>query len=150
MSESLNFGSPSNCSIPPATVIPVLHYPAALEAATWLCRCFGFTERLRIGAHRVQLEVGDGAVVVVTATTSVGAALSAGHSIMVRVQDVDEHCRRAAHQSVRIVKLPRTQPYGERQYTAEDLAGHQWTFSQSVENVPPSSWGGELVASSVA
>ena len=146
----LNFGSPSNRSMPSATVVPVLHYPAALEAASWLCRCFGFVEHLRIGTHRVQLEVGEGAVVVSTAAHPEGAALAAGHSIMVRVQDVDEHCKRAILQSVRIVKQPQTQPYGERQYTAEDLAGHQWTFSQSVQNVPPGSWGGELVAGSVA
>ena len=136
--------------MPSATVVPVLHYPAALEAASWLCRCFGFVEHLRIGTHRVQLGVGEGAVVVTTAANPEGAALKAGHSIMVRVQDVDEHCKRATLQSVRIINQPQTQPYGERQYTAEDLAGHQWTFSQSVENVPPSSWGGELVARSVA
>jgi uncharacterized glyoxalase superfamily protein PhnB len=136
--------------MPSATVIPVLHYPAALEAASWLCRCFGFAERLRIGTHRVQLEVGDGAVVVATETVPTSSALAAGHSVMVRVQDVDAHCDLAASHGARIVSHPQTQPYGERQYTAEDLAGHLWSFSQSVENVPPRSWGGELVEKSVA
>jgi hypothetical protein len=36
--------------------------------------------------------------------------------------------------------------YGERQYTAEDPAGHQWTFSQTLADVHPETWGGELVA----
>jgi uncharacterized glyoxalase superfamily protein PhnB len=34
--------------------------------------------------------------------------------------------------------------FGERQYTAEDLAGHHWTFSQALSDVDPASWGGEL------
>jgi uncharacterized glyoxalase superfamily protein PhnB len=45
---------PTNRSIPSATVIPVLAYADAREAAQWLCRSFGFAERLRIGNHRVQ------------------------------------------------------------------------------------------------
>jgi uncharacterized glyoxalase superfamily protein PhnB len=36
--------------------------------------------------------------------------------------------------------------YGERQYTAEDPAGHQWTFSQTLDDVAPESWGGTLVS----
>jgi len=52
----------SNRSIPRATVIPVLAYPDVTKAAAWLCDAFGFNVRLRIGNHRVQLNVGDGAV----------------------------------------------------------------------------------------
>ena len=32
--------------------------------------------------------------------------------------------------------------YGERQYRAEDPAGHQWTFSQTLADVAPEEWGG--------
>ena len=35
--------------------------------------------------------------------------------------------------------------YGERQYTAEDHAGHQWTFSETLADVAPEEWGGETV-----
>jgi uncharacterized glyoxalase superfamily protein PhnB len=37
--------------------------------------------------------------------------------------------------------------YGERQYTAEDPAGHQWTFSETLDDVAPApdAWGGTLV-----
>jgi uncharacterized glyoxalase superfamily protein PhnB len=31
---------------------------------------------------------------------------------------------------------------GERQYTAEDPAGHQWTFSETLADVAPGDWGG--------
>ena len=54
----------SNRSIPNAIVIPVLAYPDVNEAAAWLCDAFGFSVRLRIGSHRVQLNVGEGAVIV--------------------------------------------------------------------------------------
>ena len=68
-----------------------------------------------------------------------GAAL---HSIMVRVADVDSHHEHVKRSGARIIKPPTDYPYGERQYTAEDLGGHLWTFSQSIEDVDPKSWGG--------
>jgi len=36
-------------------------------------------------------------------------------------------------------------PYGERQYTVADPAGHAWTFSQTEFSIDPSAWGGQLV-----
>jgi hypothetical protein len=39
---------------------------------------------------------------------------------------------------------PETYPYGERQYSVIDPGGHAWTFSQSVTDVDPASWGGVL------
>jgi len=36
--------------------------------------------------------------------------------------------------------------YGERQYHAEDLAGHQWTFSETLADTAPEEWGGETIA----
>jgi uncharacterized glyoxalase superfamily protein PhnB len=36
--------------------------------------------------------------------------------------------------------------YGERQYNAEDPAGHQWTFSETLADVIPEEWGGISVA----
>jgi len=36
--------------------------------------------------------------------------------------------------------------YGERQYAAEDPAGHQWTFSETLDDVAPEAWGGVFVA----
>jgi len=40
----------------------------------------------------------------------------------------------------RIIRPPTDFPYGERQYTAEDLAGRRWTFSQSIADVDPQEW----------
>jgi hypothetical protein len=33
----------------------------------------------------------------------------------------------------------------ERQYEAEDIAGHRWTFSETLRDVHPDEWGGTLL-----
>lgn len=38
----------ANRSVPSSTVIPVLAYDDVAQASDWLCRAFGFKERLRI------------------------------------------------------------------------------------------------------
>jgi uncharacterized glyoxalase superfamily protein PhnB len=132
-----------NRSIPPSTVIPVLAYPEVAEAARWLCEAFGFRERLRIGDHRIQLVFGDGAVVVNQAGESAGD--ESLHSVLVRVEDAHRHCEQAERAGARILNPPTDYPYGERQYRAEDPGGHRWTFSQSIADVDPESWGGTSI-----
>jgi hypothetical protein len=103
----------ANRSIPRCTVIPELAYADVVQASDWLCGAFGFTVRLRIANHRVQLTVGDGAVVVRDAG---GADPSGGdrwHSVMVRVEDVDGR-RRSRRQSAADVSLWGTAIYGRR------------------------------------
>ena len=133
-----------NRSIPRCTVIPELAYPSVGEAIAWLCEAFGFTLRLRIGDHRAQLHVGDGAVVLTELRVGEGndGHQEAAHSVMVRVEDVDRHHERAKARGARILRPPTDYPYGERQYTAEDPGGHRWTFSQSIADVAPEAWGG--------
>jgi uncharacterized glyoxalase superfamily protein PhnB len=131
---------PVNRSMPDSTVIPELPYADVPAAAAWLAAAFGFRERLRIGAHRVQLVFRQGAVI---AVRSEGAP--APQSILVRVDDVDRSCEAARRAGATIVAEPADYPYGERQYTAVDIGGHRWTFSQSIADVDPADWGGELV-----
>lgn len=135
---------PTNRSCPPGPVIPVLCYPDVRAAAAWLCQAFGFTERLRIGDHRIQLHVGSGAVVVAEAPK--GSTAAADHSVMVPVDDVHAHHARAMRHGATIAAAPMDHPYGERQYSAVDIGGHRWTFTQSLADVDPAEWGGELVA----
>ena len=68
------------------------------------------------------------------------------HSVLVRVDDVSAHCDRAREHGARILMEPTDFEYGERQYAAADFAGHHWTFSQTLDDVDPASWGGELVS----
>lgn len=89
------------------------------------------------------IEMGEGAVVVRELRDGeADAPLGVGHSVMIRVADADAHCKRARDHGARITQEPTTYPFGERQYNAEDFAGHSWTFSQSVADVNPSDWGG--------
>jgi uncharacterized glyoxalase superfamily protein PhnB len=140
----------ANRSIPSATVIPVLIYPDVREAVAWLEAAFGFAERVRIEEdHRSQLSVGDDGAVIVGDVRNERRPPRPGevtHSVMVRVEDAKAHCERARSNGARIVMEPTDFEYGERQYTAEDPAGHQWTFSQTLDDVAPESWGGTLVA----
>jgi uncharacterized glyoxalase superfamily protein PhnB len=129
----------ANRSVPSATVIPVLAYADVAEASDWLCRACGFRERLRIRNHRAELVYEDGAVIV-TQLSEPGAA-DAAHSVHVRIADADRHRDGAAREGARILSEPSDYPYGERQYTAEGVGGHRWTFSQSIADVDPASWG---------
>ena len=128
-----------NRSIPACTVIPVLAYPALEEAITFLCDTFDFTLRLRIADHRAQLNVGDAAVVVIRKE---GLGHHYDDSIMIRVENVDRHYENARLRGARIVTPPADYPYGERQYSVQDLVGREWTFSQSIRDVHPDEWGG--------
>lgn len=137
-----------NRSIPSAVVIPVLIYPDVREAVSWLSEAFGFVERVRIGEdHRSQLSFGDGAVIIgdVRNERRPPRAGEVTHSVMVRVDDVDAHCERARAHGARILMEPTDFEYGERQYAAEDPAGHHWTFSETIADVAPEAWGGTLV-----
>jgi uncharacterized glyoxalase superfamily protein PhnB len=139
----------ANRSIPQATVIPVLIYPDVREAVDWLCAAFGFAERVWIGDnHRAQLSLGDGALIVgdVRCDRKPPRRGEVTHSVMVRVDDAVAHCERARAHGATIISAPTDFPYGERQYTAEDPAGHHWTFSQTLADVAPEDWGGISVA----
>jgi uncharacterized glyoxalase superfamily protein PhnB len=138
----------ANRSAPASAVIPVLIYPDVPAAVAWLSAAFGFAERLRIGeGHRSQLRVGDGDVIIAEAhgDRRPPRAGEVTHSVMVRVQDARAHCERARAHGARILMEPADQVYGERQYNAEDLAGHLWTFTQTLADVDPAVWGGQLI-----
>jgi uncharacterized glyoxalase superfamily protein PhnB len=140
----------ANRSMPGAVIIPELAYDDVGAAVAWLCDRFGFEERLRIGNHRAQLLFGEGAVIVTKRLSGGPGRIESVHSVMVRVGDVDRHHARAVERDVRIIRPPENFPYGERQYVAEDFAGHIWIFSQTIADVDPSAWGGVLLKESVS
>ena len=118
-----------NRSIPDSVIIPELTYRDVREAVDWLCRVFGFRERLQIANHRSQLLHGSGAIVVKEGDNR-------GSSMLMRIEDVE---------GAKIVNQPANHPYGERQYVVEDLGGHRWTFSQTITDAHPRDWGGILI-----
>jgi uncharacterized glyoxalase superfamily protein PhnB len=146
-----------NRSAPKATIVPHLIYKDVGAAIDWLCGAFGFKERLRAGGDgnvgHAQLSIGDGAIVLGPQRVGTGFAEpdsvefrpprpdEVSQSISVRVEDVDRHFEHARQYGARILSPPTDYPYGERQYTAEDLDGHRWTFSQSIADIDPRDWG---------
>src|SRR5262249_44241809 len=137
----------TNRSAPDATVVPILVYRDVAEAIEWLCRAFGFGERLRAGrgdaVTHAQLVVGDGAIII----GQQGGPFRAPHAgevnayVVVTVDDVDRHFAHAQQCGACIVEPPHDMPFGERQYTAVDCGGHRWTFSQHIADVAPEAWG---------
>jgi uncharacterized glyoxalase superfamily protein PhnB len=134
----------TNRSMPPGVFIPELGYAEVRAAAAWLCDAFGFSERLRIADHRVQLTLGDASVVVIEGPQRPDPAHASTHAVMVHVDDVDAVCARAKARGAHVVREPADYPYGERQCTLVDIGGHVWTFSQTIADVDPADWGGEL------
>jgi uncharacterized glyoxalase superfamily protein PhnB len=137
-----------NRSIPSSTVVPVLIYADVRAAVEWLEAAFGFAERVRIGEdHRAQLSFGDGAVIVADVRNDRRPPRpgEATHSVLVRVVDARAHCERARQHGAEILMEPTDFEYGERQYAAQDPAGHRWTFSETLADVAPEEWGGTTV-----
>jgi uncharacterized glyoxalase superfamily protein PhnB len=130
-----------NRSVPPCPVIPVLRYPNPSAAAEWLARAFGFTVRLLIANHRIQMRAGEGCF-----TIAEGDAVP-NHSmtVQVRIEDARRHCERARAAGATILSEPTDHEYGERQYAAEDFHGHVWDFTETLDDVRPESWGGTSV-----
>jgi uncharacterized glyoxalase superfamily protein PhnB len=136
----------TNRSAPPGTIVPILKYKDVPKAIDWLAAAFGFTERLRTPPepdgtiHHAQVAIGAGAIIL-SGQPGKDPTSPAKASLFVPITDLDAHCERARQSGARIVNEPHTCVFGERQYTAEDLEGHQWTFSQSVADVDPQEWG---------
>lgn len=138
-----------NASIPPYSVLPVLAYDDVRAAVEWLTRVFGFAERVQIGDHRAQLSACGGAVIVADTTSGrrpLAAEEPITHSVMVRVEDVDAHHRAVLAAGGDVLGEPVDHSYGERQYSVRDLGGHLWTFTESVADVAPESWGGATIS----
>lgn len=125
-----------NRSVPPCTVIPVLVYPDPGAAADWLSRAFGFTVRLRIANHRIQMKAGDGCVTIAEGNV----VPNHSHLVQVRVEDVHGHCERARRNGAAILSEPTEHEYGERQYNAKDFHGHRWDFTETIADVAPEAW----------
>ena len=143
----------ANQSAPGAPVVPILIYPDVPAAIDWLCRVFGFRERLRAAGRdgvvgHAQLLAGAGDLMIGRAggPFRVPPRDSVYQYVLVDVDDVDKHFERAKASGAQIIQPPEDMPFGVRQYTAADLAGHWWTFSQNIADVHPSVWGATLAS----
>lgn len=126
-------------------IIPYVFYqdvPAALE---WLARAFDFVETMRVqtpngGMHGEMLfdgqriMMGRGNAAWHMASTSETHVATQG--VFVYLADVDAHFARAQAAGAEIVDPPRDLSYG-RSYTARDLEGHPWFFTQPPGEAAP-------------
>ena len=144
------------------TITPMISYEDAGAAADWLARAFGFEEALRYTENsgkvsHVELRLGDGTVMLGSPPgyvnplhlreTEAGRAWNETAFVIdgvhVYVEDVDAHFARARDAGATILSELEDQPFGDRQYRAEDLEGHRWMFATHVRDVPPEEWGAE-------
>ena len=136
----------TNRSAPSATVVPILIYEDVGQASDWLCKAFGFKERLRAewkgGVSHAQLSVAEGAIMLGHAGGPYRPPRDENVTayVLVHVEDVRGHFEQAMKGGAQIVQTVTDMPFGERQYTARDPAGHWWTFSQHVADIAPETW----------
>lgn len=150
-----------NRSAPNGPIIPSLIYTDVAKALEWLCRVFGFTERLRaMGAEgritHAQVAIGQGGAMLGEARVGTGGEVAdaveyrpprpneSSQTLLVRVPDVDQHYEQVRQRGATILQTPADYPYGERQYVAADLEGYRWCFSQAVADVSPTDWGAQV------
>jgi len=119
----------------------VLYYPDPAAAAEWLGSAFGFTVRLRIANHRIQMRAGEGCFTVAEGTVTPNHSCT----VQVRIVDAPGHCERARRAGAKILTEPKEHVYGERQYNAEDFFVNRSAFTETMADVEPESWGGTSV-----
>lgn len=129
-----------------------LYYERGAEAIDWLCRAFGFELRLKVEGEGGRIEhselvYGEGVIMVgepklgkfpQTRAPSQLAGVNT-QNLMVYVDDVEAHVKRAREAGARIVSEPETHDYGEeywsdRGYECVDIGGHHWWFMQRLRN----------------
>ncbi len=120
-------------------IVPLLIYEDIAAAQAFLVRAFGFQAGIleRDQGGRVihgEVSMNGSAIWMHRATREHGltspkdlAAVSSG--VVVLVEDVDEHCRRARAAGAIIEREPADQPYAQREYSARDPEGGRWYFA---------------------
>ena len=129
----------------PAFISSVI-YKDNRAALKWLQKAFGFepSEVLTDAKDNIvhaEMTHGDGVIMISNEFTSWARSPdSVGGTNTQRVhvrleKGIDEHCARARAAGAKVAMDPADQFYGDRTYSAMDLEGHHWTFSQTVKAV---------------
>jgi uncharacterized glyoxalase superfamily protein PhnB len=117
-------------------IIPLLVYEDIPAAHDFLVEAFGFeTGGIKRNAEgqpvHGEVRVGDTMIWLhrVTPEHKLAAADMPSSGLVVHVDDVDAHFKRARSAGARIDAEPVDQPYGQREYGARDPEGHRWWFA---------------------
>jgi uncharacterized glyoxalase superfamily protein PhnB len=113
-------------------IIPTLRYEDAKAAIEFLDRAFGF-ERKEVHENEdgtighAELRYGTGVVMV--GSRKPGDRFETGRAVLYAiVEDPDAHHDRAKAAGATIVMELTDQPYGSREFAAEDPEGNVWSF----------------------
>ena len=128
--------------MPTPSITPGLLYHDAAQAIEWLCRAFGFEQRLVIPGEtssivHAHLTLGDGGIMLSSAEgyafpnfckspRELGGVGTA--EIIVFVSNPDSHYQHAVLEGVEILIPIEDKPYGGRGYTCRDPEGYVWAF----------------------
>ena len=126
-------------------VVPYRYYGDAGAAVDWLADAFGFTvqsvRRSPEGSVRTAtLQLGDGLVFIGPGMEQFGtrgvrgADEGVASSVHIYVNDLENH-RAVAEKASATVSPIQDTPRGDKQYTARDLEGQRWIFSEHVRDV---------------
>ncbi|HEY7584437.1 MAG TPA: VOC family protein [Acidimicrobiia bacterium] len=123
-------------------IFPMLAYRDAPAALEFLTRAFGFEEIMRMDGENgsiahAELDVGGQRLMLASAWRDAGMVppvelAGIASQLMVRVDDVDTHFRRALAGGATVIDQPSDQDYGERTYRATDPEGHRWIFASPL------------------
>ena len=133
---------------PSSDLYPSLTYEDAPAAIEWLCRVFGFEQRLVIplpdgGVMHSELSFGSSVVMVSSPQPEKGRASLEGQTcrsfaLSIYVEDPDAHYARACSEGAEIILELCSEEYGARGYLASDIGGFQWYFA---DYRPGAFWG---------
>jgi uncharacterized glyoxalase superfamily protein PhnB len=130
-------------------IVPYLFYEEVGAALAWLTKTFGFVEHLRYteddgSVTHAEMRVADGVIMLGDPGESYENPRRHGHlqsSLVVYLDNVDDHCARAKEAGAEVISEPADTPYGDRMYSVKDLEGHRWDFCHHINDVAPEDWG---------
>jgi uncharacterized glyoxalase superfamily protein PhnB len=121
-----------------------VHYAKPAAAAQWLASVFGFESpdplpagpdplpEGEYGPPWIEFRIGNCSLMLFKLDGRLSPESAATHDVWVAVDDLDAHLTRAEGCGAKILRgISQT---GFRAYTAEDLEGHRWTFTQARPN----------------
>ena len=118
-------------------IIPYIFYRDVPAALDWLAHSFGFTEEMRhatpSGLHAQMTFNGQRIMLGQSSKDwrmqSPSETQAATMGVFIYLAAVDAHYKHARDTGAEIVQTPHDESYG-RTYTARDLDGHPWFFTQ--------------------
>jgi uncharacterized glyoxalase superfamily protein PhnB len=130
-------------------IVPYPFYEDVAGAIDWLAKAFGFVEHLRYteddgSVSHAEVRFLDGVLMLGGPGGGYQNPKHNGNvhaTLVVYVDDVDDHCARAKAAGAEVIDEPADKPYGDRMYSVLDPEGHRWDFCQHVRDVNPEDWG---------